>query len=65
MFRYITVAADQVVEGHSVGWLGKGDHRRIIEEQDAAGYVYVGWLPVTFGSHGSIKEVELIFKKSE
>lgn len=65
MFRYITVAADQVVEGHSVGWLGQGDHRKIIEEQYAAGYTYVGWLPVTFGRSGSIKEIDMIFKKSE
>lgn len=63
MFKYITIAADQVVEGHSVGWLGKGDHRKIIEEQYAEGYEYSGWLPVTFGSKGSIKEVDLIFKK--
>lgn len=65
MFKYITMAADQVVEGHSSGWLGQGDHRKIIEGQYEAGYTYVGWLPVTFGRHGSIKEVDLIFKKSE
>lgn len=31
MFRYITVAAAKKVKGHSEGWLGKGDHKNIIE----------------------------------
>lgn len=65
MFKYITMAADQVAAGHSSGWLGQGDHRKVIEEQYEAGYTYVGWLPVTFGHHGAIKEVDLIFRKSE
>jgi len=62
MFKYITIAADQIVKGHSEGWLGAGDHKRIIQEQYADGYEYIGWLPVTFGTHGTIKEIDLIFK---
>lgn len=62
MFKYITIAADQITQGHSEGKLGEGDHKRIIERQYADGYEYIGWLPVTFGAHGTIKEIDLIFK---
>ena len=51
MFKNITMAADQVVEGHSSGWLGQGDHRKVIGEQHEPGCFFS---PV-FGDAGVIE----------
>lgn len=65
LFKYVTIAADQVHKGHSEGWLGTGDYKKIIEEHYCNGYEYIGWLPVTFGTRGTIKEIDMIFKAKE
>jgi len=62
MIKYITIAADQIIKGHSVGFLGLGDHRKIINEQYELGYKFIGWVPVTFGD-STINEIDLIFEK--
>jgi len=39
------------------------EHRQIIDEQAAAGWRYVGYIPTKFSSEGGNKEIDLIFER--
>ena len=39
------------------------EHRQIIDEQAAAGWRYVGYIPTKFSGEGGNKEIDLIFER--
>ena len=46
-------------------WLNNStcEHRQIIDEQAAAGWRYVGYIPTKFSGEGGNKEIDLIFER--
>ena len=45
-------------------WFGNdGSHREVINEYAAKGWRYVGYVPLSFTSHGGTEEVDLIFER--
>ena len=46
-------------------WLNNaaGSHREIIDQEARDGWRYVGFVPLTFSSHGGIKSMDLIFER--
>lgn len=47
-------------------WIGNAEceHRKIIDENAAQGWRYVGYIPTAFTSNGGSKEIDLIFERS-
>ena len=39
------------------------EHRKVIDQYAADGWRYVGWVPVTFTSHGGVESADLGFEK--
>ena len=44
---------------------GDGQHREIIDQEAAAGWRYVGFVPLSFTSHGGISSMDLVFEREE
>ena len=43
----------------------EANHRKIIDEEAAKGWRYVGYVPMEFSSRGGISSIDLIFEREK
>lgn len=56
-YEYVRIKSDKFVGARFE------EHRRIIDEYAAKGYIYVGYVPVKLNDYGKITQIDLIFGK--
>lgn len=62
-YEYETIEMDNnpLYQAHVV----ENEHRRIIDEQAAAGHRFAGYIPIVSGANGKILSFDLVFEASE
>ena len=63
-YEYVTVSAE--MEGFLAKFNNKlslEDYRKIIDERAAAGWRYVGYMPIRESMEGYLRDLDLIFEK--
>ena len=62
-YRYIRLRAGVGGSYYSRTESGKKPPRQVIDDMAAAGYRFVGCVPVSLGMHGSLLEYDMIFER--
>ncbi|WFD09841.1 DUF4177 domain-containing protein [Tepidibacter hydrothermalis] len=53
------------VEASAEGFFHPANHRELIDKYSSEGWRFVSAIPSLFGTHGVIKQFDLVFEKEE